>query len=361
MGNSASATKPLTKLQQDIKYLGERMPFGDGELQRLCRCIAAVEAQPSKDRVSFLSDFAVAALGGDATSEQRDERALLIQVLEAKVLPIGFGNILYKTAFLKAGEKSIYDDTERFSGGSDASPAKEEEEEENDTRLARLEQYFEGLSNCGRRGTKHVVKVLVNCCDTVSDDVDNPSESPLVRAKELIQLAYRIALSAAFLAASSKPKQEGAGDEVDEEAEQDNDMTRFLPAEDRTSQQELDSFARSIVAHATSHRERSGIPPLSAKAKEELLVACDDVIAWVDGEAPLFAATLSTFIFRIFCPGERYPPSRTEFVYPVILSESAFFEGGSSTLLFVFGCLSPSLNGTVRLIVIVTGFLFVWC
>ena len=343
MGNSTSAEKSLTQEQKDIRYLGDRMPFGDAELRRLCRCYTAVEQQllSPHERASFLSDFAVHALDdANATQEERDERALLIQVLEAKILPLGFGDKLYATAFLKPGETSIYEDPERFTNNNNDdnnNTQKTAADVDDYTRMARLEQFFDGLSNCGRRGTKHAVKVLVNCCERVEDD-SNGDDGPMIRATELIQLAYRMALAAAFLAASSKSQEE--------EEEQDNDMMRFLPADDKTSQQELNSFARSIVEHATTHRTRAGVPPLSAKAQEELLVTCEDVTNWVD-DVPLFASTLSTLIFRIFCPGQAYPPSRTEFVYPVIPSESAFFEAGSSTLLFVFACLSPALNGPV--------------
>ena len=45
MGNSTSAEKSLTQEQKDIRYLGDRMPFGDAELRRLCRCYTAVEQQ----------------------------------------------------------------------------------------------------------------------------------------------------------------------------------------------------------------------------------------------------------------------------------------------------------------------------
>ena len=65
----------------------------------------------------------------------------------------------------------------------------------------------------------------------------------MIAATDLIQLVYRIALASAFWASSTKGPNE-------EEEEADNDMARFLPAEDKMSQQELTSFAKSIVDHA---------------------------------------------------------------------------------------------------------------
>ena len=333
---ATTKAKELTPEQQDVKYLGDRMPFGDRELLRLSRCHATVETSP--DRASFLSDFAVHALGTDATPDQREERVLLVQVLEAKILPEGFGNQLYKTAFLKKGEASIYDSNNNQTTGDTSV-------EDDYIRLSRLEQFFDGLSNCGRRGTKQAVKVLVECCVQVEDD-NNANNEALIRAEDLIKLAYRIALAATFLVASSKSQ-----DEVEEE---DNDMMRFLPATDKASQQELYSFAKSIVEHATTQRTRMGAPPLSKKAQDELWVTQEDVAAWVDDGAPLFAATLSTFIFQIFCPGQAYPPSRTPFIYPVIPTESAFFEASSSTILFVLACLSPALSGPVSIFLSLT-------
>ena len=335
---ASTKSKELTPQQKDVKYLGDRMPFGDKELLRLCRCHAAVEKSATAERASFLSDFAVRALGdtSSVTPEQKEERALLVQVLEAKILPEGFGNQLYRTAFLKQGETSVYDDNNKQTIDATTSV-------DDDVRLSRLEHFFDGLSNCGRRGTQQAVKVLVDCCEPVTDDNQhtNNNNEVLIRAEDLITLAYRISLAATFLAASSKSQ-----DQVEEE---DNDMMRFLPATDKASQQELHSFARSIVEHATTHRTRMGAPPLSPKAQKELWVTQEDVAAWVDEGAPLFAATLSTFIFQIFCPGQAYPPSRTPFIYPVIPTESAFFEASSSTLLFVLACLSPALSGPVSL------------
>ncbi|CAB9519216.1 TLD domain-containing protein 1 [Seminavis robusta] len=320
MGNSSSNTAQ-TQEQKDIKYLGDRMPFGDAELKRLYRCYYQIEQ--ASERISFLTDWAVHA-DPQATDAVREERALLIGVLEAKVLPEGFGNRLYQTAFLRRGEVSVYNDNN--SPKSNAAPVDEY------TRVANLEQFFDGLSNCGRRGTKHAVKVLFHCCDQ-NATITTPDE-PMIQANDLIQLGYRIALSSAFLKSSNQ----------EEEDEQDNDMARFLPAEDKLSQQELHSFAQSIVDHSNVRRSRMGIPPLPT-TQEELWVSIDDVTSWVNDEAPLFANTLSTFMYRVFNPGQPYPPSRTEFVYPVIPQESAFFEAGSSTLLFVFACLSTALSG----------------
>jgi hypothetical protein len=247
------------------------------------------------------------------------------------VLPEGFGNRLYKAAFLKRGEISVYDNdnitTETTSTGNAA-------DEYN--RITRLEAFFDGISNCGLRGTQQAVKVLVSCCQANSTVADEP----MINANELVQFGYRIALSGAFLASANKNSEE--------QEEHDNDMARFLPAEDTLNEHQLQSFATSIVDHAKVRRTRSGLPPLpSTNSPEELYVSYDDIKNWVDDEAPLFAATLSTFIYRIFNPGQPYPPSRTEFVYPVIPTESAFFEAGSSTLLFVFACLSPALSGHV--------------
>lgn len=169
------------------------------------------------------------------------------------------------------------------------------------------------------------------------------ADEPMIHANELVQLGYRIALSAAFLASANKSSEE--------QEEQDNDMARFLPAQDALNQQQLHSLAKSIVEHAKTRRTRSGLSPLPLPTSPEELyvshVSHDHVKNWVDEEAPLFAATLSTFVHRIFNPGQPYPPSRTEFVYPVIPTESAFFDAGSSTLLFVFACLSPALSGPV--------------
>lgn len=327
MGNSSSTEETLTQEERDIRHLGDHVPFGDAELKRLYRCYYAIES--TTERTSFLTDWAMHTLEGN--ENQREERAVVMQVIETKILPVGFGNRLYATAFLEQGDKSIYEDEEKLQEG-DKKPVQQQMDEH--TRVSRLKQFFDGISNCGRRGTKAAVKVLVNCCEPVKLE-----DQPMIRATELVDMSYRIALSAAFLGTADKEKEE-------QEAE-DNDMLRFLPADDKISQQVLESLAQSIFDHAKQRRTRNGLPELAPQAEEELLVSCDDVLEWVDDVAPLFATPLSTFTFRIFCPGQAYPPSLTEFMYPVISQESAFFESGSSPLLFLLACTSSYLGGHV--------------
>lgn len=329
MGNSSSASsgQTLTQEQKDIRHLGDRMPFGDAELRRLYRLYYEIEQ--SSERTSFLHDWAVHAVQGD-DEKKREERAVMVDVLESKVLPAGFGNKLYTTAFLKQGDESVY--TKANEQQQPAQPVDEY------TRVSRLEQFFDGISNCGRRGTKAAVKALVKCCEPVTPA---GGEESMISAIELVDITYRIALSSAFLATTDK------GKDNEEQDEEDNNMLRFLPAEDATSKQVLNSLAHSILNHSKQRRTRQGLPPLPPQAEEKVLVSCDDVIQWVDEVAPLFSSTLSTFTYRIFNPGQPYPPSRTEFVYPIIPEESAFFEAGNSPILFVLACMSTSLGGHV--------------
>ena len=119
MGNSSSAgtqggRKQLSQVDKDIQYLANRHPFGDEELHHIYR--AYQSRQMMETRRSFLTDIGVLTFSGrvgagevpstEATSGQtntreEEERLILLQAIEQKVLPQGFGNRWYETTFLR--------------------------------------------------------------------------------------------------------------------------------------------------------------------------------------------------------------------------------------------------------------------
>lgn len=344
MGNSlftSCSTKTLTPEQEDFKFLAGRFPFGDAELHHLYRAYHAILESKNEDRTSFLADWSeectlhftsntssgtaanAAATPSNADTAAIDERRTLIQVVETKLLPPNFGNRLYEVAFLAAGDASPYADDAAETSAVDAY-----------TQRARLEKFFEGLSNSGRRGTKAAMTVMFDICQQATASTD--TEPRRIQVTELVDMGYRIALATAFLQAADKD---------------DRDVAGYLDcADDTTLDETLKALANSIVERGRRRIERTTSPSSSAAANdpylEQGLVELQDILEWADAVAPVFASILPTFTFQIFFPGRPTPPSRTAFDFPRILSESTFFSKPSSPLLFTFGCLSSGLDGS---------------
>jgi hypothetical protein len=361
---SGPSKKELTPEQQDIKRLGDRMPFGDAELYQVYKAYHGMKDKA--DRVSFLTDIGLLSLSvsakitntntntpeGDSSDE---ERLVLLQAVERKLLPLDFGNRLYQSAFLRPQDVSAYD-----SNAPSAPPPDDEY-----SRSAKLEAFFDGLSNCSRRGSKKTLKVLMDCCQqheapkleptttttsTTTLDFNNggyatshnntaPTMTTLIEPLELVNIGYRVALASAFLSATTQSNDEH------------QDIGRFFPAEDAASQPAgLQALAESLIEFATKRRQRiqRSMTPCSEDEKVTL-VDEHDVNEWAEQVAPMFASSLATLCHMLFFPDRPYPPTRTSFDYPSISGfDSTFFSEGSSSLLFSFGCMSPALNGEVR-------------
>jgi hypothetical protein len=239
MGNST--TKELTPVQKDIKYLGDRFPFGDKELHNLYEAYHAIAER--KSFPSFLQDWSVECSGEDA----KQEREILIQVIESKILPPGLGNRLFETAFVAPGDASVYSSN---SNNADASM-------DEHTRISRLEAIFQGISNSGRRGAKESLKVLFGLCTKKNNNI---------QAYEFVSIGYRLALASAFLKAAAI----GEDDEVD--------MSVFIPAQDDDETQ-LQALANSILARAKDRRRAF---TNESDEQEEGWVDMEDILEWSD-------------------------------------------------------------------------------
>lgn len=308
MGTAASRTPvELTEEQKDCQLLAEQFPFGDAEIKHLYR--AYDEIRTCSTRTTFLQDWGYHTVSDEA---KRDERKLLLQIIEEKILTISEGQKLYETAFLVPGDTNMY---------RDESATKVSDEF---TRTQRIKQVFEGFTNAGRKGSKQAVQVMFDMCQQCQES--------RVRSREFVQLGYRLALAVAFLQAAEKD---------------DENMSEYLPVDDR-DQKMLEAFAASIVERGRLRRQRN---ILTGESTDDALldegwVQIDDIQEWAEGIAPVFGSTLPTFIHYLLFPGQPYPPSRTPFDFPKVPLESTFFSSASSSLLFTLGCLSSSLSGT---------------
>lgn len=407
MGNSSSSTTASPSIQQqDLQFLAERLPFGDAELHHLYKVYqrmltrdqtAIQEGDVTKDvkdeegssaqvslPPSFLVDWAVECTNpqsfpsntttqdrGDASSNIQDlkkERETLLRVVESQILPLGFGNRLYRVAFVVPGD-SVYPYDEAALESSENNPSKSRPSSihvDEYTRRSRLEAFFQGLSNCSRRGAKTTLQVLFDCChgQTIgqANDASSTSQSATrwIEALEFVALGYQLALASAFLLAADRDDVHMTSFLVTAQSTEDdaNDEASQSPKNDET----LRALAQSIVERARTRRQRTAVLDTShTESFEEAfsrgLVTLDDLLDWSDTVAPVFASILPTFLFQVFFPGRPYPPSRTAFDFPRIPVEetdqdtrsstiaSSFFSSPSCTKLFTFGCLSSSLDG----------------
>lgn len=416
MGISSSTTNSPTQLQSDIQRLGDRFPFGDEELvlvycayQRLIhgdihtRTIeppveqkedlhqSAMPASCSIEIVSFLTDIGVSALDEQLKQQQKkpfasesvststenplsqlEERRILLQAVEQKILPRNFGNCLYQQCFLRPSDSSQYDEEKQ---------AVEDGVVDDFTRMARLEKFFEGLSNGTRRGAKSSIQCMIRCCtpcDPPAVQEISKLEAPptfvpngfsqngaqsgtnttviptadkrYIRPLEFVSLGYRVGLATAFLKATTTPKKIST---EEEEEDVPTDFAQFIPPKDESEVAPgLQALANSLAELSLKRRQRTyrTSTPYSHADLVDQAVDEEDIMEWAEQVAPMFGSILPTFLHLVFFPNIPLPPSRTSFEYPrTLLSQNtSIFSHGHSPLLFSFGCTSSALGGEVR-------------
>jgi hypothetical protein len=327
--SSTPEQKKISQQQQDIKYLGDRNPFGDHELLHIYRAYhARLGLAKENKQTSFLQDIGILCYSAGKDEGIKEERTLILQAVESKILPPNFGNTLYQTSFLRSKELSDYD-------SSFLAPP-EGFVDDDFTRQAKLEAFFDGVSNSGRRGAKKALNIFVQACKQYpSTDNDPAFVSPqhvLIDPTEFVDMGYRVALAAAFLDATSK--------------DDDEDVGRFLPGENISNHPDLKALVISLKAFATRRKqwvEQSAMP----SSKLLSFVSAEDIFEWGEHVAPMLAASLASLIHQICFPRRPPPPSRSTFEFPQLSHESAFFDTPSCPLLFSFACMSPSLSGEV--------------
>jgi hypothetical protein len=334
MGIISSTPQPqLSRRQQDIKYLGDRMPLGDDELYRIHNAYhERLDLAATNQHVSFLVDIGTLCFsdrGEEGKNIDIEERRLILQALESKILSPNFGNRLYRTSFLPSRHVSDYESS------ISSTPVNGNDDEY--TRLEKLEAFFDGVALCGRRGATKTLNVLVKACQQHPSSEENggiaspqSTEPTLIDPIELVEIGYRIALASAFLSAA---------------ANDDDDVGRFLPP-DSVSSDHLQALSTSLKSFATKRKqriERSDVPSSELLS----LVSAEDVAEWGEQVAPMFAASLSSLMHQIIFPHRPAPPTRSSFEFPLLSDESTFFDSPSCPLLFSFACMSPSLSGEV--------------
>jgi hypothetical protein len=364
----ATTSTPVTSPEQDdLQFLADRFPFGDGELHRLYEAYRAISDSPANSRSTFLQDWAVqatlqrhrqgwkkrqlaasAAQDDQEAKEQREaqgeERRMLLQVAEEKILMPKTGDSLYQACCLAAGDQPLYP-TIRNEEGSNPGASEEDTAAppppvDEYTRRARLEQMFTGFTHMGRKGAKVATQVMFDVIAARDESSLQIEKEPIrIHAMALARFAYALALATSFLEAAAADDDQGMAD-----------FTRHDPQ----SEQVLQAMASSMIAKGESRLQRHHVLQTGTHINKEVLqealkqgfIEWDDLWEWTEDVGPLMASILPSFVQTLLFPDQPAPPSRTAYKFPRLSHPSIFFETPSSSVLFKLGCLTASLSGT---------------
>jgi hypothetical protein len=324
MGVSSSTSRNYARTpeQLDVQFLGERCPFGDIELWHLYRCYQAWQGQPSK--TTFLKDWAgecwnhrrtkVPNAGtneDDTPTQQRmtlEEYVNRIAQLEREVLPVDFGNRLYQAVFTASRETYGTQSLETSASRQ------------------HLEAFFEGLSNASRRGSRAALQVMFQSCQTNKKE----NNEITIQATEFIQLGYRLALASEYL--------------------QGHHASIPIVKDTQPNDETLLALAQSIVEQRKKRLNHVPTDGTNKNDEDDFSVTFEDILEWSEAVAPIFASILPTLFHTILFPGISHSSTgRTAYEFPWVTDNSkpsSFFQYPTSSLLFTFGCLSPSLGGS---------------
>jgi len=364
MGNSAPA--PLTVEQEDLKFLGERYPFGDAEFRHLYRAyqqwlLVSSQSQQQQQRnrcACFLFDWGVHC--GYAPAQ--------LETVVDELLPPQFGNALFRAAFCAPGDvNTVYHNNNNNTISSSASsnnnddgpaaaaPAAAPAPVDEYTRRARLEQFFEGLAGSSRRGAKAALTVLFRTTQQQQQQQqcllqqhaaataehqqqqDNEQPSPendtarttsinnipedRVSAHTFVEIGYRLSLAVAYLQKAKEQEQQQQSPEKEGDSHVDKlavSDTSSDPPPSSTKQQQrnrhalddndaqaLAALAQSIVEKGRRRRQRSGMPGCTDSECPHLArghVELMDVLEWSEHVAPMFASLLPTLFQFVLFP-----------------------------------------------------------
>lgn len=152
--------------QAQINKLAERYPFDDEELEQLIRCHSALLDTKNADtfltKIALSSPYSYFFLPGN-------EMRRRIEIVEDKILPIGFGSCLRAATAV-----DLFVDCA------------------NEGDLS-LERFLEGIADCGQRGRREALRVIWNCCSYSGEFEDTLDPS------NIIDTCYRLAFAAEFI------------------------------------------------------------------------------------------------------------------------------------------------------------------
>jgi len=250
-----------------------------------------------------------------------------LDVVEKIILPPRFGAQLEQVAFLRPTDRNKIADPN--------------EKEDEYARTARLEAFFDGITNCsGIRGGGAALGTMFEICVKGShpvsskDLVDSSGSEVKANVIDVLDLAYCLALATELL----------------RNGEMEEDIEMLVSEADQGRNQALQSMASSCLNFVSRQRiQRSvAINTIDDSDLDQGFCSKMDFLEWSKSTAPSLSLILPSFLYTIFFPEKPCPPCLSPFTFPQLNDESAILGNGNSALLFSFACMSKSLGGAVR-------------
>eukprot|EP00977_Amphora_coffeiformis_P017473 scaffold5744_cov159-Amphora_coffeaeformis.AAC.2 len=321
MGNDAS------KQAADVRYLSERVPFEEEEVQRLLLCFAAShDTNDEHDRDSSrLVQWSKHMKVKKHPEKEKEYLSLLAQV-EEHILPPDFGMKLRLLLKLPPPQ---------------ARRGEEWNKMDDWTRREKLEMYLEALANgCGRRGSRAALGTLFQLCAPDGTTVHNSKDLSDVHGHEIkgnvaqvLDLAFRLALATEILRSGERT------------VRQNRTFSRFEP------------LAKSCINYVRGQRLRRSVDISVDIDDIDLEKGCCskmDFIEWSEATVPMLASVLPTFQHMIYFPDQAPPLTIQSFQFPKLSETSSFWDNDDDVVapvLFSFGCMAKSLGGEVRIMI----------
>lgn len=322
MGNDAS------KQAADVRYLSERVPFDEAEVDRLLFCGSGRDERsphapsPPPSSCTFVLSQWSQRMPLSPLNEQggRDHLALLGQV-ERDILPAEFTERLGRLLHLIPATRN-HSEWEKLDDWS---------------RRAKMEAYLEVLANCcGRRGLRAALGTLfqlgvpdraiaVHNSKDLTDVNGHEIKAPVV---EVLDLAYRMALATEIWRGEMS----------------------LQSCDDSCSK--LEYLASSCIDYVREQRLRRSVDTSIGIDDADLdrgWCSKMDFIEWTEATLPMVAYVLPSFQHMILFPDRPAPPPTIqEFHFPKLSEASSFWNDDAPLpVLFSFGCMSKSLGGEV--------------
>ena len=313
MGNDAS------KQAADVRYLSERVPFDEAEVNRLLLGLACDDDDDDENSPgatkSILSRWSKHMNVTPEKGQEVKDYISLLDKVERDILPSEFREKLGSLLKLQAMSRRILEKVDEIS------------------RREKLETYMEALANCcGRRGSRAALGTLFQLCALDStvynskDLTDVHGHEIKAPVAEVLNLAFRLALGIEILLGEMKAQ------------------NHSFP--------KLESLASSCVNYVREHRLRRSVNISVDTDDIDLENGCCskmDFIEWTEATIPMLASILPSFQHVIIFPDQAPSPTIQSFQFPKLSETSSLWDDDVlAPVLFSFGCMSKSLGGEVR-------------
>lgn len=374
MGNSLiSSTETIEKRKRQEHYkfiqeLGERLPFGNDELDDLLyyhHAFYTTSAVTTEDGSSFLSSGLSRIVSCVKSKYPVEELERKIEMIEKDILPKSiFGSKLEKllssSSSTSTMSSNIHNNNNNNTTYNDINEIIKTYQTDS-SKMFSLEQFCQTLAECcGRRGGRYSLKTLFQIVSSSSSS----SSSGNAEITQLVDLLYRIAVATSYLSSSSSFSMSLDTASTTNLQKPKALIQSLLKSSKSQNSSSTGMFSYQSPSYSSSPYDNSNNASSSC---DEGYVTQDTFFSWVEDTAPMLSCILPTFFHYILFPTKLFPPSRSAFTFPYYYLDpsnnnktnkdgsskavSSFIldcesgDGEFNTSLFSFASMSPSLGG----------------